>query len=301
MIPTLDAQRLIARDPDALADLRRAAHEIGLFRFRDPRLPAARVSRVIAAYRGFFQADAAIKARVDMARTGANRGWGAARSEQVDPTANPDFKEVFDSGFELPKGDPMADRGLAVYAPNCWPDLPGFSDTITAYGRDAMAVALDLLRAIAVSLGADAGYFDAGFARPMALLRGNYYPPRPADAGARDFGIAAHSDYGCLTLLATDGAPGLEAQLRSGDWVPVQADPGTFVINFGEMLEIWTDGAVRATPHRVIGGEGERLSIPLFFNPSHDTDVAPQGASAPILAGPYLEGRYRETYLHLKG
>ena len=300
MIPTLDATALMARTPDALETLGRAAGEVGLFFLTDPRLSAARVAHVLAAYEAFFKADPAVKASVDMARTGANRGWGASRSEQVDPNANPDYKEVFDCGIELPPGDPMADRGLTVYAPNHWPDMPGFRYEIEAYMQDAMAVAMDVLRSVSVVLGAAETRFDTAFARPMALLRGNYYPSRPATAGAKDFGIAAHTDYGCLTLLATDGAAGLEAQLRSGEWVPVSAAPGHFVINFGEMLEIWTDGAVRATPHRVIGGTSERLSIPLFFNPSYDANVAPPDAETAILAGPYLEGRYRETYMHLK-
>ncbi len=133
----------------------------------------------------------------------------------------------------------------------------------------------------------------------MALLRGNYYPARPRWAGTRDFGIAPHTDYGCLTLLATDGTAGLEVQRRGGEWLPVAAAPGTFVVNFGEMLEMWTGGAVRATPHRVIGTDAERLSAPLFFNPRYDTDVAPPGATRPILAGDHLSRRYDETYLHL--
>ena len=34
-------------------------------------------------------------------------------------------------------------------------------------------------RGIAEAIGEDRGFFDDKFARPMALLRGNYYPPRP--------------------------------------------------------------------------------------------------------------------------
>ena len=69
--------------------------------------------------------------------------------------------------------------------------------------------------------------------------------------------------------------------------------------NFGEMLEFWSGGKVLATPHRVIGNDDERISIPLFFNPNHDANVAPNGAP-PISAGEHLEQRYKETYVHLK-
>ena len=62
------------------------------------------------------------KKRVSMAKTGSNRGWGASGSEQVDPNANPDYKEVFDSGFVPSPMHPYAAH--SVYAINQWPTLP---------------------------------------------------------------------------------------------------------------------------------------------------------------------------------
>ena len=117
---------------------------------------------------------------------------------------------------------------------------------------------------------------------------------------AQDFGIATHTDYGCLTLLATDGSPGLEVRKRGGGWFAVQVPPGEFVINFGEMMEIWSEGRVKATPHRVVGTTEERLSVPLFFNPSVDTNIAPMGSGQVILAGDHLARRFQETYVHLQ-
>jgi len=134
----------------------------------------------------------------------------------------------------------------------------------------------------------------------MALLRGNFYPERPAWAGDKDFGITTHTDYGCLTLLAADGVPGLEVQGREGAWHVVTAAPGCLVINFGEMLQMWTSGRVVATPHRVRGSAQERISVPMFFNPNHDTNVAPIGSDKVILAGYHLSRRFEETCLHLK-
>lgn len=294
MIPEFDMAEVEARRPETLAALARAAQEVGFLTLAGTGLDTA---RVIEAYRGFFRLPEAEKTAVDMARTGANRGWGAPKSEQVDPTANPDFKEVFDVGLALPEGHALAGQGLAVYGPNLWPE-GAFRAEVEAYFAQAMEVSMALLRALAAALSGEAEAFGGAFVAPMALLRGNYYPPRPEGAGAKDFGIAPHTDYGCLTLLATDGAPGLEVETAQG-WMPIQVRPGVFVINFGEMLEMWTGGRVKATPHRVIGGAAERISVPLFFNPSWDANVAPQGAQ-PIAAGPYLEGRFRETYLHLK-
>ena len=301
MIDNLNLAKLDRRDPAELAKLRQAAGQVGFLTVSNTGLDAERVNDVISAYRQFFHQPEAQKRSVDMALTGANRGWGASQSEQVDPKANPDYKEVFDCGYELPPGDPYAERGLSVYAPNLWPSQPeAFRATVQNYYTDACAVAMRVLRAIAVALGRDAASFDAAFGTPMALLRGNYYPPRPDWAGRKDFGIAAHTDYGCLTLLATDGAPGLEVRLPDGTWHAVQAEPGQFIINFGEMLEFWTAREVKATLHRVAGGTHERISVPLFFNPSYDTNVAPPGSGQTISAGEHLTRRFSETYVHLK-
>lgn len=303
MIPHIDAKALAAGEPAALAATKLGAEEVGFLTLHNTALSSAQVQATIAAYAAFFKGDAATKEAVNMNVTGSNRGWGGAGSEQVDPDANPDYKEVFDCGVELPKDDPFA--RLPVYAPNQWPAQPdGFQQAIEGYFTAARGVCLDLLQGISAAIGADPTYFADKFTKPMALLRGNYYPERPEWAGDKDFGIAAHTDYGCLTLLATDGQPGLEVQMRDGTWVPVQADPGTFIINFGEMLEMWTanlegGGQIRATPHRVVGGSHERISIPLFFNPVYDTNVTPPG-TAPLSAGEHLSKRYQETYTHLQ-
>ncbi|MEJ6394736.1 2OG-Fe(II) oxygenase family protein [Gymnodinialimonas sp. 2305UL16-5] len=298
MIPRIDAAMLAEGQDAALVATKIGAEEIGFLTLHNSAISPDQVRATIAAYRAFFKGDHDVKQAVDMAATGANRGWGGPGSEQVDPMANPDYKEVFDCGVELPAGDPLSRR--SVYAPNRWPTTPdGFRACIEAYFDQARAVSLELLQGISTAIGADPSFFADKFDRPMALLRGNYYPERPAWAGAKDFGIAAHTDYGCLTLLATDGQPGLEVQLRDGTWVPISAEPGEFIINFGEMLEMWTGGQIRATPHRVKGGATERISIPLFFNPAYDTNVAPAGA-APISAGAHLSKRYAETYTHLQ-
>ena len=299
MIPSIDLEALVAGDVAALDAMHDAATGVGFATVYNTALDGARVRHVIETYRAFFKLPEANKQPYSMAGTGANRGWGAAGTEQVDPDVNPDYKQYFDSGVVLEADDP---RGvMSVYAPNIWPSEPAaFEAVVSSYYEDARYVAMAVLRGVAQSIGAPRDAFDAGFETPMALLRGNYYPERPDWAGANDFGIATHTDYGCLTLLATDGSPGLEVCKRGDGWIPVSAEPGVFVINFGEMMEIWTDGLVRATPHRVVGGVNERISVPLFFNPAHDTNVAPLGSDKVVLAGEHLAARFGETYLHLK-
>lgn len=300
MIPEIDLQSVLRGDTAALSMLQKGVEDVGFLTVVNTDISASDVLKVMQVYRNFFHQPDTVKNAVNMARTGSNRGWGAAGSEQVDPAANPDYKQVFDCGFELSPDDPLSTSGLSVYAPNLWPENdPAFKAEIVAYYRKAMDVSHQILKGIAVVIGEDDTFFDSKFDRPMALLRGNYYPERPAWAGEKDFGIAAHTDYGCLTFLATDGTPGLEVRARGGGWIPVSAAPGTFIINFGEMLQMWTGKRVVATPHRVKGTPNERISIPMFFNPNYDTNVAQPGSGKVISAGEHLTKRYDETYLHL--
>jgi isopenicillin N synthase-like dioxygenase len=87
--------------------------------------------------------------------------------------------------------------------------------------------------------------------------------------------VGEHTDYGLITLLAQDHHGGL--QVRSGDaWIDVPADPYVFVVNIGDMLERMTRGGYRSNPHRVRNlSAADRLSFPLFVDPSWDATVTP--------------------------
>ena len=300
-IVSIDASVLFNPEHDeyrqVLSAVQTAATDVGFMTVYNTGIDGEKVKTLLTVYRRFFLLSDSAKSAVDMAKTRSNRGWGGSRAEQVSQHANPDYKQVFDCGPELDVTDPLTE--LTYYAPNLWPKEPEeFQDCVTDYYNRACEVALKLLSAVSVSLGESPDYFSKAFDKPMALLRGNYYPVRPASATDKDAGIAEHTDYGCLTLLATDGTPGLEVKLRNGTWEPVCVPPGEFVINFGEMLELCSGGRIVATPHRVLGDNHERLSAPLFFNPRHDVNVAPEGAKNTIMAGDHLSKRYNETYVH---
>ena len=76
----------------------------------------------------------------------------------------------------------------------------------------------------------------------------------PAGQGER-WGVAEHTDYGLLTLLAQDASGGL--QVKSGDqWLDAPPIEGTLVCNIGDMLDRLTGGWYRSTPHRVRNASG---------------------------------------------
>ena len=139
--------------------------------------------------------------------------------------------------------------------------------------------------------------------QPQCFLRMLRYP---AGAAVGDAVTGQHTDYGAITLLATDGVPGLEVRPRgAGDWVALDAPPGSFIVNLGDMLARWTNDHYVSTPHRVVAvGAGERISIPFFVNPDPETEVAcvPSCVSQdepcrypPITAGDFLRGRIDGT------
>ncbi len=82
---------------------------------------------------------------------------------------------------------------------------------------------------------------------------------------------------GCLTILNTDDTPGaLQVRDKTGRWIPADPIPGAFVINIGDMLNVWTNDVYSATLHRVIhSANNYRISIPFFFEPNFETVVAP--------------------------
>jgi isopenicillin N synthase-like dioxygenase len=252
------------------------------------------INNVFSIYKDFFKLKYEEKNKINMSETLSNRGWGGPKAEQVNANYNPDYKEIFDCGPEILVKHQFEE--LTYYSKNIWPEqIPLFENIVMSFYKSCSEIAISILQQIEISLQYSNNYFADKFNLPMALLRCNYYPPRPLKLSKKDFGIAPHTDYGCLTLLFTDGTPGLEIELPSKKWEKVTAQKDEIIVNFGDMLEIWSNKKIKATPHRVIGTNKERFSIPFFFNPQYDTIISKQ---TKIIAGEYLSERYNSTYIH---
>ena len=130
---------------------------------------------------------------------------------------------------------------------------------------------------LALGLGLERDWIDRHLtADPVTLFRIFRYPPVDRGRAPIGWGVAEHTDYGLLTILADDGTPGLEVRTRDG-WTAVEPVEGGFVCNLGDMLERMTAGRYRSTPHRVRPPTGgpDRLSCPFFFDPGWDVEVGP--------------------------
>ena len=87
----------------------------------------------------------------------------------------------------------------------------------------------------------------------------------------------------------------------SHDWIEVPATKNCFVINIGDLMELWTGGRWVSTRHRVIAkpDQAARKSIAYFHQPNWDAVIKPmQDADyEEVISGPYLMSKFKSTNL----
>ena len=278
-VPRVDLAPLLAgSDVDAVAqEIDAACREFGFFTVVNHGVDPALCSRVADLAREFFALPEAEKTSVAMIRGGrAWRGWFPLHGELTSGT--PDHKEGYYFGRELDPADPRVAAGLPLHGPNLWPTRPSaLRPVLTEYLGALESVGRHLVRAISMGLGLGPDTLtNHWFQDPVILLRlFNYPPPIPGapNHGVGEHGVGEHTDYGFLTMLWQDQRGGLEVRTDAG-WVTVAPDPDVFVCNIGDMLERLTAGRYRSTPHRVRSPhDGERISIPFFFDPDWDAPI----------------------------
>jgi isopenicillin N synthase-like dioxygenase len=266
-----------------LADLRYAAHEIGFFYVVGHGVPPGVTAGVERAARRFFALPLEQRLEIENVNSAQFRGYTRVGNEHTGGT--PDRREQIDIGPERPEravqdGEPA---WLRLIGPNQWPSaLPELRPAVLAWQAEALRVSQEVLRALAAAMGQDERHFDAWFDDEAAThLKLIHYP----GAATSDQGVGAHKDYGYLALLQQDSVGGL--QVRGGrGWIDATPKPGSFVVNIGEMLEIATQGYLRATNHRVVSPPNgvDRYSAAFFLAPRLDAVVEPLTLPAGLAA-----------------
>ena len=197
--------------------------------------------------------------------------------ETLDPAQSRrgDTHEGLYFGRHVDEGSPEAE--LPLHGPNQWPAeslVPGYRAATEAYQEAVTALGFRLLRLLALALGLPPDHFAPFFTRPMAFLRPLHYSAERSSEAEGLYAAGAHCDYGCLTLLATDGVPGLQICTDGATWRDVPPIAGALHMNLGDMLARWTNNRFRSTLHRVVNTQGrERFSIAFFFEPNFDAVV----------------------------
>jgi len=275
-VPIIDVGAIVAdaESPAALDAVQRiatACREWGFFQVVNHGIAPDLIDATWRETRNFFARPADVK-NASM-RTRENP-WGYYNNELTKNQR--DKKEVFD--YTTDGVDPI------YGAENRWPGVgDDFRQTMSTY-RDAVTdLSLALLRAFCVGLELPAEFMQADFERShTGFIRLNYYPVKDPLAAANvktlpvaDLGVHHHTDAGALTVLLQDEVGGLQV-FRGGYWHNIEPTPGAFVINTGDMMQVWSNDIYQAAVHRVLAMEQrDRYSIPFFFNPGADTKVSP--------------------------
>jgi isopenicillin N synthase-like dioxygenase len=191
-----------------------------------------------------------------------------------DGSGKADKYEGYKLHFETAPDDPVR-TDCPLYGPNRWPvETPNARDILLNYWDQLDQVTDLLLGALEDGLDLTPDTLRQAFRKPMTNMTLLHYPPQaPEEEG---YGIHPHKDTDALTIIAPDPVGGLEVKTRDGNWITPDCPPGGFVVNIGDMLELWSGGRLVSTPHRVVNKSGkERYSFPYFAVPRHDVVVAP--------------------------
>ena len=318
-IPVIDISPFEARGPaaDAVVDeIGAACEEHGFFVVEGHGISLDVNRDLDAAARRFFRRPADEKTAFAPNGGDVLRGWwgvgSMATARSLDIDTPPDFMEFLAFGPELSdnRRTEYHRRGVkhldSFFAENIWPDTEGLRNAVERYYDETTRLAFRLLRLLATCLGLEPDWFEHLFEVPGSALSINYYPMSDARPEPGQFRRGEHTDYGALTVLYTDGNSGLEVKTRNGEWHAVPAVPGSYIVNLADMMTVWTNNRWRSSLHRVVCPDDmatERLSVPLFFNPSLDalvqsipTCLAPgEQPSDPVPAGEWIANKVAAT------
>ena len=276
-LPVLDFSRFAdpATRDDLVDELRHVLHDHGFFYLRGHDIPETLITGLKAATRRFFALPAEEKLKIEMLRSRHFRGYNRAGLEHT--RGQQDWREQIDFNTEgvAVKTDAQTPPWQRLLGPNQWPEaVPELRPLVLDYQARVTRLGIDILRAIALALGQPEDAFAAIYEpQPTQLLKLIRYPGR--DDTQSDQGVGAHKDGGLITILLQDDVAGLRVQTPEGDWIDAPPVPGTFVINSGELLELATNGFVRADVHAVTTPPAgvERFSWAFFLGARYDATI----------------------------
>jgi len=167
------------------------------------------------------------------------------------------------------------------------------------------------MRVFALALDLPEHYFDSAIDDPISAMRMLNYPHTNVPPEPGQLRAGAHSDYGSLTILLADAAPGgLEIRSPEGKWVAVPNLPGAFIVNIGDLMALWTNDRWVSTLHRVVNpsadssGSTRRQSFAFFHQPNWSAEISciptclaagERPKYAPARSGEYLMNKFRGT------
>lgn len=277
-LPFVDISRFHAGEAERaafVAELRAILFDHGFFYLTGHGVDPKLVEDVLSTAKRFFALPLEEKLKIEMVKSPHFRGYNRAGYERT--CGEQDWREQLDINTE---GDavqpgPQTPAWARLLGPNQWPEaLPELKPLLLAYQAEVTRVGIDVLKAIAAALGQPEDVFAQIYEpSPSQLLKIIRYPGR--DVAETEQGVGAHKDGGFVTVLLQDRVEGLKVQTEDGVWLDAPPVPGTFVINTGELLELATNGFVRADVHAVTAPPKgvERFSVAFFLGARYDATI----------------------------
>lgn len=263
---------------NAVADeIARACKQVGFFYIKNHGISDADVDAIFRTAEEFHNLPIEAKMEVSVTKNNHFQGYLHGKSKGNDVGINENLQEAFQIRRPLPPDDPDLIAGTPLHGMIPWPSaMPDLEAQMMSYYEKVDNLGRKLLRLFEASLDLPRNTLGRFFRKDMNSLRLLHYPHQAPDGPGDRLGARAHTDTNAFTILAQDMNGGLEIRNRSGDWVAVPPIMGTFVVNVGEILKVWTDGIFSSTVHRVINRSGnERYSIPFFLYPTYEEVIYP--------------------------
>ena len=291
-----------------------ACRTIGFFVIVGHGVPDRTIDAVWAAAREFFDLPLEVKRRSPAPSEDYAYGYSPIKGEvlarSLGNSTPPDLKESLNMGpLELPAVIPPGAE--AILAEPRWPEQPApLRPAWEAYFRTMADLAGRLLSIMAVGLDLPADYFEPFLDHHSSAMRAINYPDLQTQPLPGQLRAGAHTDYGTLSILRYDDAPGGLEVMGPDGWAAVPPVPGGFVVNLGDMMARWTNDRWVSTLHRGglppahAGRSTRRQSIVFFHNVRWDAEVrclptclAPGESPRyePVLAGPHLLSKFAST------
>lgn len=313
-LPIVNIAPFLDGTPDGKAKVARefadAFENVGFAIITGHGVPEALTGGLYNAATAFFEEPFDDKMAYSPPEAAKSRGYLPMGMESVAKTLNgetpPDLCEA------LVFGAPHQE-GQEGHRANYYPDTPtDFAGLVTDYTAAILKLNAALMRLSALALDLPEDYFAPMYADPSLTLRFVNYPDQDNDPLPGQLRYGEHHDYGAITILRQDSAPGgLEVMDLDGTWHEAKVIADSFVINVGDLLARWTNDRWRSTLHRVSNpsrdatGSTRRLSMVAFTGPAGDTEVSalPSCVSDhapakydPVLAGDYIMSKIRASH-----
>jgi isopenicillin N synthase-like dioxygenase len=311
-VPIVDVSALLGEDGRAIEatarEIGKAARSSGFLYVAGHGIPDSLIAAAYQQSKRFFALPEEEKLLLRIGSTRHHRGYvpTSDRGLYLDESGERHY-EAFDLALDVAGDDPDSQESFLL-GPNLWPQLPDFADIVSSYYDAVSRLANRLCLAFELDLGLEPGFFAERMRKPASQLRLIHYIENTVPDNNADMNMGAHTDYECFTIL-NQVAPGLQVMGLDNQWMEVPPIPGTFVINIGDILEAWTNGAYTATLHRVANHGRERFSLPYFAAVDEHVRVEPlarfvsddrPAAYAPLVAGEHLLSQMVRDFSYMR-